>query len=305
MVTSLKNEKLRKWLSARKGRTALLAKMMKMKKTDLYRLVIENRLQYDVYESISEKQKEILELETECIKKYRYLNRFYRRGNGRIPRLAEELRMNTNSVRRLLNASGDSRFRLIEIGMNKVLNAIKRVEKQYSRYCNENVNLTIYTTREMKRRTYDLLGIENVAAEVRDNSNAGENDAAVIFRKVGQDRYRIIAVGFDYRTDDMCKSHVCDKKRNYMHAITVAGFSVPRNEDFGTDEVMVFSTTAPCPKCAERILKRGVSAVYCYFEPDDWSGLELLKQHGVPVFKINVENRQIININSELIEQVA
>lgn len=300
-----KIEKLRKWLNARRGRTLIMANMLKIKKTHLYKLVNENRVSGDLLATITEKQALITKLERICIEKYKYLNRFVKRGQGRVPRLAQELKMPTHKVRRLLLASGDSRFQLISIGINKVMNAVTRVERHYARYANEPVSLRTILTSDMKRKKFDLKGIENVAGEVRENANFGDHDAAVFFKSAGAGKYRIISVGFDYEIEDACKSHICNKDRHYMHAITVASFKVPKEDSENVGELCVFVTTAPCPVCADRLLKLGVSKVYCYFEPELMDGLHLLQNHGVPVFKINIVTREETQINSELIQDAA
>lgn len=54
---------------------------------------------------------------------------------------------------------------------------------------------------------------------------------------------------------------------------------------------------APCVQCAERLNMLGVSAVYCYFEPEYPVGINLLAQNGVPVYKINIVTGEQYRIN--------
>lgn len=67
---------------------------------------------------------------------------------------------------------------------------------------------------------------------------------------------------------------------------------------------MAFSHNAPCPNCANRLISSGVTEVYCYFEPEEMGGIQLLGKHGIPVFKYQLVSKSLRLIN-ELQEDIA
>lgn len=297
MSNSLRNEKIKKWTLARKGRMSLLAKMLKMDKQQLYRQVNDYRLSPDLIAKIEVQQKEIHKLEIECIRKFEYLKRFAARKQGRITKLSKKLGVPLHKVRELTHATGDSRYLMLQYGTKRVMTAMREVEKDYSRYSDNTRPIKTFLTREVIAKSYTLKQIEELAGKIKDLADHGNHDAAFICQSVGRNKYKILSTGFDSKQMDMCKSHICDHSDPHLHAFTLCDLNFPKKDLPGVGEVVAFGHSAPCPTCAQRLYVRGVSKVYCYFEPERMGGLDLLAKHGIPVLKINVANGSTKKIN--------
>lgn len=293
-------EKLKKWVLARKGRLLLLSQKMNMDKNHLYAMLFRDTLSAELVILATEKQREVEQLEKLCIQKFPYFKRFVKKGNGRIPRLAEKMGVSAIRLRRLAKAEGDARYLMIGLGVTHTMQAIREVERDYFRYQVEGSGggIKSIVTHDMRRSRYSINQIQSIADEIKARADYANQDAAVIFSKDG-DKYRLVCAGYDTQFDDMCTSHICDKENPHIHAATMAFLNFPKKQDVTRDtgELFVFMHGAPCVQCAERLNMLGVSAVYCYFEPEYPAGINLLAQNGVPVYKINIVTGEQYRIN--------
>ncbi|MEX5443545.1 hypothetical protein WCE14_09260 [Acinetobacter schindleri] len=296
----LKIELFKKWVGARKGRMSLLATLLGKNKKALYAIIHENRMSPDLMRAVEAQKLVIQELEQECIKQFPYFVRFVRKGEGRMSRLAEKLEVSTNAIRGLAHAKKDGRFLLINYGVKRVVNAIRDIEQERrnASYSHEKMDVKAYISEQVRRRNYSLSEVMQLADQIKQHADAGNQDAAVICRVMGEGKYRILSVGFDTHFSDMCKSHVCDQSNPHIHASLFAALSLPKKERDQVGYLMQFSHSAPCPGCAKRLINLGIAEVYCYFEPELLDGVQEMGDLGIPVYKYNVVHKTVKTINS-------
>jgi len=292
--------KLKKWIGGRKGRLSLLAQLLGQEKSKLYSMIHENRLSVDFMEQIEAKQKEAEELEKECLKKFPYLKRFINKGEGRVPLLAKKLGLSVNTVRNFGKAYGDSRFVLIKYDVSRVMAAIRECENERNRACYsyEKLDVKKYLSTQIKKSLHTLEQVMQIADLVKEHADFGNHDSAVICRIIGEDKYKIISIGFDTKFSDMCRSHVCDKSTPHIHAAMFAALNVPKQHINEVGGLMVYSHSAPCPNCANRLHSLGMAKMYCLFEPELMGGLYFLEENNIPVIKYNLVTKEHKQINS-------
>ncbi|GEM_PF-2544034 len=306
MSNSLRNEKIQKWTLARKGRMSLLASLLEMDKQLLYRMVTDFRLSTHLINEIEKKQKEVEGLEVECIREFDYLKRFAAKGHGRIAKLAQKMGEPTHRMYGLVKATGDSRYLLIQYGTQQVMKAVTEIEREFKgRYNKGQINIKDFLTKEVRGKNYTLKEIECLAGKFKEHADFANHDAAVICQKIGEDKYKVLSMGFDTQLPELCQSHICEKENPHIHALTMAVLNLHREPVKETGELIAFGHSAPCPSCAKRLNKRGIAQVYCYFEPELLDGLVLLAKNRVPVIKINLVNSTFKQINKELLHDAA
>lgn len=299
----LRNEKIKKWVGMRKGRTTLLAELVNVKRTDLYKLIFDNRMSPELIYLIERRQIEIEDMEKECIRQFPYFKRFIMKGEGRLARLAAKLEVSGEILRGLARARGDSRYLLMKYGVQKVRSAMQECEKarQQSSYSHEKLDVKAYVTDTVKKKFHSLSEIIDLANVVKENADFGNHDAAIICRVVGEDRYKVLSIGFDTVFTDMCKSHVCEKKNRHIHALMFAAVSLSKKVVAEIESLICFTHNAPCPNCAARIIPLGIKAVYCLYEPELMDGLKALSRNNIPVIKVNVYSKTQTQINDAVI----
>ncbi len=302
-----RNELIRKWVANRRGRMTILAGLVGKNRENLYRLIHENRIAPDLLEIIERKQIEIEGLERECIQYFTFFKRFIMKGEGRVARLAEKLKVSSEILRGLARAKGDARYGLLRYGTSQVKAAIREceTERTESSYNREKIDIRAYVTATVKKKHHSLNDVIDLVQVIRENADFGNHDAAVVCRKVSDDRYKVEAIGFDTVFSDMCKSHVCEKDNPHLHAAMFAAINVPRNAKNMIGDLVMMTHTAPCPNCAPRLVNTGINQVYCFYEPELMGGLHILERQGIPVIKINLADRSQRQINSQDQEEQA
>jgi tRNA(Arg) A34 adenosine deaminase TadA len=291
--------KIKKWIGGRKGRLTLLAHLLGKEKSKLYSMIYENRLSVELIQEIETKQKEAETLEKECLKNFPYLKRFINRGEGRVTQLAKRLGVSANTIRNLGNARGDSRFVLIKYGVSQVMVAMRECDKQRTRACYsyEKIDMKKYFSTQIKKSVHTLEQVMQIADSVKEHADFGNHDSAVVCRIMGENKYKIISIGFDTKFSDMCRSHVCDKSNPHMHAAMFAALNVQKQHINEVGGLMVYSHSAPCPNCANRLHSIGIAKMYCLFEPELMDGLHFLAQNNIPVIKYNLVTKKHKQIN--------
>lgn len=295
----LRVELIKKWVRARRGRMTVLAKATEQNKNDLYATIFENRMSAELMNTVERKKSEIEALERECIKFFPFFLRFTRKGQGRIGKLAEKLETSSNVIRDLSKSKGDSRYRLISHGVERIKKAIREIENERRdhSYNHEKIDVKAYLSDEIQKKSYTLLDVMGLADMIKRQADAGNEDSAVICRRDG-DKYRILSIGFDTKFNDMCKSHVCDKSDPHVHATFFASLNVPRKERNKVGQIISFSHSAPCPNCASKLIDLNIDEVYCLFEPELLGGINALGDVGIPVYKYNLVTKSLKTINS-------
>lgn len=297
----LRNERIKKWVEARKGRMSLLAQMVDKNRTSLYSLIYENKMSPELIQVIESNQVFVEKMEKDCIKKFPLFKRHVMKGDGRVPRLSKKLNISCDVIRGLARAKGDKRYLLIKHGVDKVMNAIRECEKEQggTSYSKEKIDIRAFLTTKVKKSHHNLDEIISLAQVVKENADFGNHDAAVICRDMGEGRYKILSIGFDTVFSNMCKSHVCEKKNPHLHAPYFAALTIPKQVQVTTEPLVLVSLVAPCPNCTKRLLLAGVSKVYCLFEPELIDGLQQFAREGVPVIKINLYEKTQMQINAD------
>ena len=79
------------------------------------------------------------------------------------------------------------------------------------------------------------------------------------------------------RTDQPCQRAI-HAEANAIYFAALNGISLK--------DATIYCTHSPCAKCAEAIIQAGISQVYFAEEYRDITGLEVLKQSGIPYNKI-------------------
>lgn len=295
----LRTQRIRKWVEARRGRLPLLAELSGRSRNNLYAMIYENKMSPDLVHSIERKQLDIEDLEKACIKKFPTFSRFIMKGEGRAQSVAAKIGVTPRQLRNLAYSKGDGRYLLIKYGVEKVMQAIKDYErtKERTSYSYEKVDIRELLTAKVKKSVHTLDQIIHFAGLVKDHADAGNCDAAVLCRQVKKDQYKVLSIGFDSHFSDMCKGHVCEKDNPHLHASMFAALNMPKQPETATDQIILFSHSAPCPNCAARLISIGVNRTYCYFEPELMGGLMLLAKQNIPVFKINAIDNSHRQIN--------
>lgn len=296
----LRNEKIKKWVGMRKGRTSLLADLVGVKRTNLHNQIFENRLSPELVQMIERRQIEIEDMEKACLRQFPFFKRYIQKGEGRLARLSAKLELSSETLRGLSLARGDSRYLLMKYGVQKIRAAMQEceLERKNASYTLEKIDVKAYVTATVKKKLHSLSEIIDLANVIKENADFGNHDAAVICRVMGGDRYKVLSIGFDTVFSDMCKSHVCEKKNRHIHALMFAAISLSKKAAAETGELMCFTHNAPCPNCAARIIPMGVKAVYCLYEPELMDGLNTLAKNNVPVIKVNLATKTHTQINS-------
>lgn len=296
----LRNERIKKWVLARKGRISLLSIMLNKDRGNLHVMIFKNRLSPELILDIEQKQTEIEGLERDCIKQFPFFKRFIMKSEGRVGKLSEKLNISCEVLRGLARAKGDSRYRLIKYGVSRIYEAMRECEneRKATSYSTEKIDVKAYVTSTVKKSHHSLDDLINLVGVIKENADFGNHDAAVIFREVGEGRYKVVSIGFDTVFTGMCKSHICEKQNPHLHATMFAAVGVPKNTTDSTGQLMLISHSAPCQNCATRLLNTGIRKAYCFFEPELMGGLNLLARHDVPVIKINLYNKTQQQINS-------
>lgn len=296
----LRNERIKKWAEARKGRLVLLGRLVGKDRTSLYKLIYENKLSPELVKLIECKQLDVEEMEKNCIKRFPFYKSFILKGEGRVTRLATKVNIPARQLRDLAYSKGDGRYLLIKHGVERMMAAVRECERERgnSSYSHEKIDMRAYLTTTVKKSYHSLDDIIKLADQIKGNADFGNHDAAVICREVKPGQYKVLSAGFDSVFSDMCRSHVCEKKSPHLHAAMFAALNVPKNALSGSDEIILFSHSAPCPNCAPRLLTAGVKKVYCLYEPELMGGLHVLARQNVPVIKINMYDKKYKQINA-------
>ncbi|MCU4320631.1 hypothetical protein [Acinetobacter bereziniae] len=296
---------LQKWLKARKGRLSILSVKNEIDKHLLYRLIHENRISIELLRAIENDKKEIEELEKECIKKFEIFKRFIKKGEGRTALLSKKLGVKSYLLRDLSYAKGDGRYLLLKYGAKRIVDAIREIERGRSSACYqvEKLDVNKFINNNAPKSLQTLQGVMSFAESVKKYADMGNHDGSVICEIHGN-KYKIISIGFDTKFDDMCRSHICDKSDPHLHGLLFATLGIAKNHRKHISGLMAFSQTAPCPNCAKRLIKAGVSEVYCYFEPELMDGLNDLGNNHIPVYKYMLLQNTVKKIN-KLADKVA
>jgi len=102
----------------------------------------------------------------------------------------------------------------------------------------------------------------------------------------------IIAIGYNGTNpgeENICEDDGGNSKPNVVHAEDNALRKLIRSPSNATDST-VFVTTCPCVGCARRLAAAGVSTVYYDEIYKNTEGLDYLKDRGIEVQHIHVEN---------------
>lgn len=294
----LRCQRINKWIGARRGRVTLLAQMQGKKREELYKLISENRLSAELLLAIERAQIEVEEMEKECIKRFPSFKRFVKKGDGRVPRLAEKMETSIHNIRDLAHAKGDGRYLMIKYGVDKIMNAIRDCERdsRQSSYNTEKINVRIFVEKHIQNKQFTFEELLIVADEVRQNADIGNHDGALICRQMG-DKFKVISIGFDMAFSNMGKSHVCDPLNPHVHAPMFAALNVPKQNPKSTGDLVLFSHHAPCGNCADRLLSVGVQRAYCLYEPELMEGLKQLALNFIPVIKYSILEKTFITMN--------
>lgn len=293
---------LQKWIKERRGRLPLMAKLINRDADDLYRLIHSNRVSKDLFKIINHKMIEIEKLERECLNYFPHFRRFVKKGDGRGRDLRAVLRergihVGKYEIQSMSSAKGDSRLRLLKYGVQEFKDAIRQVEADRRRYVVGSDSLKELISQNLKRRKYNLDGIQNIAKELKMHAEMGDQSSAVVFRRMGDDHLKIVACGVDAYSDDMCKSHVCTPDNPYLHAAMGAALGLRRISTNEVHPLEIFSQITPCVNCCKRLVNSGITAVYALFEPNEPGTAEFLAEHNIPLFKLNLSNKKFIQIN--------
>lgn len=297
---------LKKWLKVRRGRLTVLAMIIGMDKPKLYKIIDENKISPELLKTIDSKLELIETLEKECISKFEYFRRFIRKGEGRARRLATILNVSTEAIRDLSYAKGDSRYVLMRYGTQNVMTAIRDIDQTRTKSCYsfDKFNVRAFVNQNAPKSLQDLQGIMQFADKVKAYADYGNEDGAVICSIHGAGRYKVVSAGIDVLHDDLARSHVCDRSNPHLHGLLFASLGINKKTRNDVGGLMAFSHNAPCPNCAKRLIGSGITEVYCYFEPEEMEGIQLLAKHGIPVFKYQLVNKSLQLIN-DLPKQVA
>lgn len=295
----LRVELIKKWVRARRGRMGMLAKALGEGKNNLYATIFEDRMSAQLLAQVEQKKNEIEALERECIREFPYFIRFVRKGQGRMGKLAKKLGVSSSVIRDLAHAKKDGKYRLIDIGTQKIKSAIRDIESERrdKSYSYEHVDVSAFLSEEVKKKSYTLQEVMALADQLKQMADTGNQDGAVICRRVG-DKYKILSIGFDKQFSDPCKSHICDKNNPHIHAVFLACLNVPKKERDQVGTLVGYSQSAPCPNCAPRLIGLNIDAFYCLLEPELMGGLNALGEVGIPVYKYNLATKTIRTINS-------
>lgn len=109
---------------------------------------------------------------------------------------------------------------------------------------------------------------------------------------------RIISVGYNGTPpgENNCCEHIVSTdtgetvlttKHNVIHAEQNALNKLDRSPEPITEEVMIFSTTAPCIHCAEKIVDKQIKIVYYDEVYRTSDGVEFLRDHHVEVIQLS------------------
>ena len=297
----LRNARIKKWVEARKGRMSMIAQMIDKDRASLYNLIYDNKMSPELIQVIETNQVFAETLEKDCIKQFPFFKRHVMKGDGRVPRLAKKLNVSCEVIRGLARAKGDGRYLMIKYGTDKIIQAIRECENERSNtsYSKEKIDVRAFLTNEVKRKYHTLDEVIHLANMIKENADFGNHDAAVICRVMGEDRYKVISIGFDTVFTDMCKGHICEKKNPHLHAALFASLNIPKHEREKTEQLIVFSHNAPCPTCTKRLITAGISKAYCLYEPELMYGLHDFARHNVPVIKINMYTKTQTQINAD------
>lgn len=295
----LRAQLVKKWLKVRRGRLSVLSMTLDIDKSLLYRMINENRLSPELLKTIDSKLELIEDLEKECIAKFEYFRRYIRKGEGRASRLAQALNVSTSAIRDLSYAKGDGRYVLMRYNTQKVMTAIKEIDQRRTKACYsfEKFNVRAFVEKYAPKSFQDLNGIMLFAESVKKYADYGNEDGAVICSIHGAGRYKVVSVGVDILHDDLAHSHICDTTNPHLHGLIFASLGVSKKSRSDVGGLMAFAPNAPCPNCAKRLISSGITEVYCYFEPEQMEGIQLLGQHGIPVFKYQLVNKSLKLIN--------
>lgn len=290
---------LKKWLLVRRGRLSVLSVTIDIEKSILFKMIDENRISPELLKTIDSKLELIEALEKECIAKFDYFRRFVRKGEGRASRLAKLLKVSTKAIRDLSYAKGDGRYVLMRYGTQNVMQSIKEIDQTRTKACYsfDKFNAKAFIENNASKALMDLNAIMSFADMVKHHADYGNEDGAVICTIHGEGRYRVASIGVDSLYTDLCRSHVCDQLNPHLHGLLFACLGINKKNRSEVGGLMAFAHNAPCPNCAKRLISSGITEVYCYFEPEDMQGIQLLGKHGIPVYKYQLVSKSVKLIN--------
>lgn len=293
---------LRKWLKDRRGRLPLLAEIIERDASKLYQMINNDRLPPHLFKVINHKMPQIEALESECLKYFPNFRRFIRKGGGRVRDLCGALRERGVSVTRhdihsLASAKGDSRLRILKYGLQTLKDSVKQVENERRRYVTGTDKLKLLITGNVRRRNYDIRGIERIATELKSHADMGNQSAAVIFRRLNDSNLKIVTCGVDSYNEDMCKSHICQTSNQHLHAPMAAALGLRKRIDSEVHSLEIFSQITPCVNCCRRLVDSGITAVYALFEADEPGSAEYLREHSIPLFKLDLKTNIYAQVN--------